>query len=127
MKLTATELAYVRSQGLYITEKCDGCGTLLNQTFRYTRAGKPEAYCSAACRDLVFFGDRREARKHSTPGKCVYCGATLEGKRRGALYCDEVCKKRVGRTGRAQSMAEPQITGTPDQMNEQLTAIEIGR
>jgi hypothetical protein len=100
MKLTAAELACLRSQGVYIIEKCDGCGTLLNQTFRYTRAGKPEAYCSAACRDLVFFGDRREARKHSTPGKCVYCGATLEGKRRGALYCDEVCKKRVARTGR---------------------------
>ena len=127
MKLTAAELARLRLQGVYITEKCDGCGKRLNQTFRYTRAGKPEAYCSAACRDLVFFGDRREARKPSTPGKCVYCGATLEGKRRGALYCDEVCKKRVARTGRAQSMAEPQIAGTPDQMNEQLTAIETGR
>jgi hypothetical protein len=86
MKLAAAEIAYVRSQGLYITEKCDRCGKLLNQTFRYTIAGKPEAYCSAACRDLAFFGDHREARKHSTPGKCVYCGATLEGKRRGALY-----------------------------------------
>ena len=43
MKLTAAELAYVGSQGLYITEKCDGCGKLLNQAFRYTIAGKPEA------------------------------------------------------------------------------------
>jgi hypothetical protein len=127
MKLTTSELVHVRAQGLYITEKCDGCGKLLNQTFRYTRAGKPEAYCSAACRDLVFFGDRREARKHSTPGKCVYCGATLEGKRRGALYCDEVCKKRVARTGRVQSTGNAKITGTPDQMNEQLAAIETGR
>ena len=74
MKLTTSELVHVRAQGLYITEKCDGCGKLLNQTFRYTRAGKPEAYCSAAWRDLVFFGDRREARKHSAPGKCAYCG-----------------------------------------------------
>jgi hypothetical protein len=127
MKLTAAELASVRAQGLYITEKCGGCGKLLNQTFRYTMAGKPEAYCSAACRDLVFFGDRREARKRSTPGKCVYYGATLEGKRKGTLYCDEVCKKRVARTGRVQSTGKAKITGTPDQMNEQLTAIETGR
>jgi len=127
MKLTAAELAFVRAQGLYVTEKCDGGGRLLNQTFRYTIAGKPEAYCSAACRDLVFFGDRREARKHSTPGKCAYCGATLVGKRRGALYCDEVCKKRAARTGRVQSTGKAKITGTPDQMNEQVTAIETGR
>ena len=127
MKLTAAELACLRSQGVYIIEKCDGCGKLLNQTFRYTIAGELEAYCSAACRDLVFFGGLREARKHSAPGKCVYCGATLEGMRRGALYCDEVCKKRVARTGRVQSTGNAKITGTPDQMNEQLTAIETGR
>jgi len=30
MKLTAAELVHVRAQGLYITEKCDGCGKLLN-------------------------------------------------------------------------------------------------
>ena len=118
MKLSAAELAYVRSQGLYITEKCDGCGKLLNQTLRFTIAGEPELYCSGACRDLVFFGDRREARKHSTPGKCAYCGATLVGKRRGALYCDEVCKKRVARTGRSQSTGNVKITGTPLQSNQ---------
>jgi hypothetical protein len=86
MKLAVAELAFVRAQGLYITEKCDGCGKLLNQTLRYTIAGKPEADCSAACRDLVFFVDRREARQYSTPGKCVHRGARLEGKRRGAVY-----------------------------------------
>jgi len=120
MKLTAAELASVRAQGLYITDKCDGCGKLLNQTFRYTIAGKPEVYCSAGCRDLAFFGDPREAKKHTTPGKCVYCRGTLEGKRRGALYCDEICKKRAARTGRAQSTAEPQITGTPTQSNQRV-------
>jgi len=121
MKLTAAELAYVRAQGLHITDKCDGCGKLLTQTLRYTIAGNTGAYCSAACRDLVFFGDRREARKHSNPGRCVYCGAILEGKRRGALYCDEVCKKRAARTGRAQSTEEPQITGTSTQSNQRTT------
>jgi hypothetical protein len=43
MKLSAAELASVRAQGLYITEKCDGRGKLLNQAFRYTIARKPEA------------------------------------------------------------------------------------
>jgi hypothetical protein len=85
MEISAHELAYVRVQGLYITEKCDGCGKLLNQTFRYTIAGKMKVYCSAGCRDPAFFGDTREAKKRSTPGNCVYCGITLEGKRRGAL------------------------------------------
>ena len=40
MKLTAAELTYVRSQGLYITERCDACGKLLNRSFRYTITGK---------------------------------------------------------------------------------------
>ena len=115
MKLTPAELAYVRSNGLYITEKCAGCGKLLNQTVRYTITSKPEVYCSAECRDFAFFGDQREVKKRASPGKCVYCGCTLKGKRRGALYCDEICKKRAARTGRAQSTAESQITGTPTQ------------
>ncbi len=126
MKLTAAEFALVCSQGLYITEKCDGCGKLLNQTFRYTIAGKPEVYCSAGCRDFAFFGDTREAKKRSTPGKCVYCGATLEKKRRGALYCGEKCKKRATRSGRAHSTAEPQITGTPTQSSQRVASPKNG-
>ena len=121
MKLTAAEFAYVRSQGLHVTEKCDRCEKLLNQTVRYTIAGRAESYCSAGCRDLVFFGQSWEAKKRSTPGWCVNCGGSLEGKRRGALYCDETCKKWAARRGRAQFTGEPQITGTPKQQNEQLT------
>ena len=126
MELTSAEVAYVRSQGLYITEKCDGCGKLLNQTVRYTITGKPEVYCSARCRDLVFFGDPREAKKRSTPGKCMYCGGSLEGKRRGALHCDETRKKRAARSGRAHSTAEPQIAGTPTQSNQLLADAKNG-
>ena len=117
MKLNSAELASVRAMGLFLTEKCDGCGMALNQTFRYTITARPEAFCSALCRDSAFFADRREAQKHSTPGKCVYCKANLEGKRRGALYCDETCKKRAGRIGKT---AEPKITGTPTQSNQRL-------
>jgi len=126
MKLTATELAYVRTQGLFITDKCDGCGKLLNQTSRYTISGKPEVYCSAGCHDLTFFGDTREAKRHSTPGRCSFCAGTLEGKRRGAIYCDEICKKRAARAGRSRSTAKPQITGTPTQLNQQVATPKKG-
>jgi hypothetical protein len=98
MKLTAAELAQVRFQGLYITEKCDGCGRLLSQPVRYTITGKREIYCSARCRDLVFFGDRREAMKAASLGKCAYCGGRLEGRKRGSIFCDDVCRKRFSRT-----------------------------
>jgi hypothetical protein len=97
MKLTAAELAYVRSQGLHITEKCDGCEKLLNHTVRYTIAGRTEVYCSAVCRDLEFFGDRHEAAKHASPGVCAFCGGPLQEKRRGAIYCSDKCRKRAER------------------------------
>ena len=99
MRLTEAEFAYVRSLGLYVTEKCAGCGKVLNRTFRYTITGKPEVYCSAACRDFVFFGDRHEARKRSTPKVCAYCGGPLEGKKADALFCSDKCRKRFSRTG----------------------------
>jgi hypothetical protein len=126
MEISTPELAYVRTQGLYLTDKCDGSGKLLNQTLQYTIAGKPEVYCSATCRDLKFFGDPQEAKKRSTPGKCVYCGATLEKKRRGALYCGEKCKKRTARAGKPHSTAEPQITGTPTQPNQRVASPKNG-
>ncbi len=118
MKLTAIELAYVRLQGLYITEKCDGCGRPLIQSLRYTITGSAEVQCSVGCRDLAFFGDQHGARKHSSPGKCIHCGASLKGKRRGALYCDEICKKRAARGKQLGSMAQRQITGTPSPPNQ---------
>src|SRR5690242_19118998 len=117
MKLSVAELASVRVLGLYLTEKCDACGKASNQTFRYTISGRSEVFCSALCRDNAFFDDRREALKHSTPGMCAYCRANLEGKRRGALYCDEICKKRAAGTD---STAEPKITGTPAQSNQRF-------
>ena len=97
MKLTAAEFAYVRSQGLHVTEKCDRCEKLLNQTVRYTIAGRAEVYCSAVCRDLEFFGDRHEAAKHASPGVCAFCGGSLQDKRRGAIYCSDKCRKRAER------------------------------
>ena len=93
MKLTAAELASVRAQGLYITEKCDGYGKLLIQTFRHTIAGKPEVYCSAVCRDRVYFGDRYETKTQApsagkpvaTLQKCQQCDQEFTDGRRKAL------------------------------------------
>jgi hypothetical protein len=115
MKLAASELGAVCSVGLYITEKCDGCQKLLNQTFRYTIISRPQVYCSAVCRDSVFFGNWNEGRKHSTPGRCAYCRGSLKGKRRGALYCDEICKKALRRKNQRIATAEGQKSGTANQ------------
>ena len=113
MKLTAAELAAVRRQGFCVTEKCDHCEKLLNQTFRYTIAGKAEAYCSSGCRDLAFFQDPYEATKRCTPGKCVYCGGSLKGKKRGALYCDNVCRMRHTRVRERKATRQVEKSRTP--------------
>ena len=120
MKLTAAELAYVRSQGLYITEKCDGCGKLLNQTVRYTITRKPELYCTAACRDFAFFRNRHEAEKQATPGRCAYCGGSLKGKKRGAVYCDDACRMRHARVRERSGMPRVKKSRTPTQSNQGL-------
>ena len=120
MKLKPSELDYVRSLGLYITEKCDGCGKPLNQALLYTITGRREVYCSAPCRDTAFFGDWHEAKKRATPGKCAYCGGSLKRKKRGALYCDDACRKRASRTGTGKRAAEVEKSRTPTQLNQGL-------
>lgn len=35
MILTAAELGYLRSHGLFIRDECDGCTKVLNQAFSY--------------------------------------------------------------------------------------------
>jgi endogenous inhibitor of DNA gyrase (YacG/DUF329 family) len=107
VKLTATELAYVRSQGLYITEKCDGCGKLLNQTVPYMIAGRPEVFCSAECRDKVFFADPAEAKKRLGSRVCASCGTSLQDKNHGALYCSNRCRMRGTRKQNAGTSKNP--------------------
>lgn len=120
MKLTAAELAYVRSQGLYITEKCDGCGKLLNQSVRYTVTGKPGIYCSVGCRDRAFFGDEREARKHSSPGRCAYCRGSLQGRKRGSIFCDDTCRKTYSRKKGHMATPEVEKSRTPPQSHQRV-------
>jgi hypothetical protein len=118
VKLTAVELAHVRSQGLYVTEKCDGCGKPLNKTVQYTIAGRREVYCSAPCRDNDFFGDRHEAKKRATPGKCAFCGGSLKGKKRGALYCDDACRMRHSRVRERTETRQVERSRTATQSNQ---------
>ncbi len=87
MKLTDAEIAAIRTLGLYVTEKCDTCMKPLNQTYRYTVTGKPQTYCSQPCRDGV----------KVTPGLCAYCESPLVSKRRGSLFCNDRCRKRLER------------------------------
>jgi endogenous inhibitor of DNA gyrase (YacG/DUF329 family) len=102
VKLTPTELAYVRSQGLYITEKCDGCGKLLNQSFRYTMANRPEVYCSAVCQDKAMGWDRVRSQRAGTEKAtqpafampvCQRCGKRFRAKCRDARFCSQRCQK----------------------------------
>jgi hypothetical protein len=72
-----------RDRGLYVTECCDKCGRLLGPV-RFTRRGDAGAWCSEACRGGF---------AHSSDS-CRVCGAPLGGKRRGATYCSDRCRKR---------------------------------
>lgn len=103
MKLTREEIAYIRSKGLHLTEKCDGCGKFLNQAARWTIKDAPRVFCSAACRDQALFGSDYTERKNrrrkipTSPG-CLYCGEKMEGKRAGARFCSPRCKMAFRRS-----------------------------
>jgi endogenous inhibitor of DNA gyrase (YacG/DUF329 family) len=70
-------------RGLFVTECCDKCGKLLGPV-RFTRRGDAGVWCSRECRDGVAHGSV----------SCRACGAPLGGKRRGAAFCSDRCRKR---------------------------------
>ena len=125
MKTTAAELACVRLMGLYITQKCDACGKLLNRAIRYTIPGRPEVYCSGICRDSAFFRDRREAQKFSSPGRCAFCSGDLNRKKRGALFCDETCRKRFSRRKQSASTGELRESRPALPLNQRLADAKL--
>lgn len=126
MKLSERELAVVRGKGFCITEKCDQCGKLLNQSFRYTIAQRPEVYCSAFCRGLALFGNRHDARRLATPGRCAYCGGSLQGKKRGAIYCNDVCRMRDARVRERTMTRRPEKSRTLGQSNQHVSSSKTG-
>jgi hypothetical protein len=103
MKLPQESINQIRAQGLYITEACDGCCKVLNQSFRYTVKDKPEVYCSEACRDRVFFGEagdtKRQGNLAAMPGtkkQCVMCRAEIPFTRRAdSTTCSSGCARRL--------------------------------
>ena len=70
--------------GCFAREICDTCGIVLGAV-RFTRKGEAGDWCSRQCRD---------GKKAHAPGTCRGCHAKLpDGKRRGASYCDDACRK----------------------------------
>ena len=126
VRLTVEEVTYIQTQGLYVTEKCDDCKTILNQSVTYTIAGKPEVYCSSTCRDGAFFEDHLERKKRANPGRCVNCKGPLQGKRRGALYCDDLCRKRYAQKNGGISTAGAELSRKPNQLNQEVADTKIG-
>jgi hypothetical protein len=85
--------------GVYVTETCDKCGTVLGP-IRWALRDEPGAWCSQKCRD-------GEEHRH---GVCRGCGTPLAGKRRGAIYCGRTCRMR---TVRKAIENPPNIVNTP--------------
>lgn len=88
MKLAAEQCAAICAQrSSWVSEACDKCAQVLT-CVRYTRRGEKGEWCSRECRD---------GNKAITPGLCCGCGASLQGKRRGAIWCSDTCRDRVKR------------------------------
>jgi len=86
----------LRTHGVYVTCACDRCGKILGAV-RYTRRDEPGEWCSEVCRD----GFERKA------GVCQHCGTSLNGKRKQAKYCSDVCRKRQQVRDRANNPETP--------------------
>ena len=92
--------ALLEKFGVYVNECCDKCGAIAavfpvskgthgGVCKRFTRKNGLGVWCSRQCRDGI------EARE---PGTCRQCRAKLpDGKRRGALFCDDACRKAFRR------------------------------
>lgn len=101
MQLTETQSHEIFTKhGVYVTEACDRCGKILG-ALRYTRYGKPGEWCSQICRD----GLEQKA------GACQFCGTALNGKRKGACFCSDVCRKRL-RVRERRNNAETRLQNT---------------
>jgi hypothetical protein len=68
MRISDTQIAELRSRGIYITEACDSCGQLLGSV-RWTRKGEPGEWCSRECRDGKSEAQKHEARISAKAGR----------------------------------------------------------
>jgi len=92
MRLTKEQsCALLEKHGCYGKEVCDRCGTAVHyaKPLHDSRRSR-RVWCSRECRDGV---------KVHEPGTCRHCKARLpEGKRRGAVFCDDACKQAAHRS-----------------------------
>jgi len=90
--------------GVFANSVCDRCGLILGPV-RYTRKDDSGEWCSRNCRDGA---DAHE------PKTCRHCKAKLpEGKRRGAAFCDDACRKAAKRqSGLLQSSQTDKLSRT---------------
>lgn len=59
-----------------------------------------------------------------TEGECVYCGASLTGKRRGSLFCDDRCRKRFARANPASPLVRDRAQDAASRNNADSSLIE---
>jgi len=85
------------TRATYLTEKCDYCGQVLNQTFHYRlNDADPRTWCSAACQDadMGWGGPRYQARiNYRLRCQREACGRSFESRRADAEYCSPRCRK----------------------------------
>jgi hypothetical protein len=110
MRLTNKQIRQLLdAHGVVVSEACNKCGQILGPV-RFTNYNEPGVWCSRACRDGV----------DQNPGICRGCGTSLDGKRRGAIYCDRTCRMR---TVRQQVRNSTNIVNTPIQKTGVADAI----
>ena len=83
-----------------IHEYCAGCKREIHAKvadgvifgpYRFTRYGDRRVYCSRTCRDGADWSNL----------KCSVCDVRLGGKRKGARYCSDRCRKAAKHRGMA--------------------------
>lgn len=99
--------ALLERHGSYVEEACDRCGTAIHYANRFTIRGDAGVWCSRECRDGMMVHE---------PKTCRHCKANLpEGRRRGAMYCDDSCKQAAHRSktdARASETSKLSVTNT---------------
>ena len=74
----------LQTHSVYVTEACDRCTRILGPIC-WTVQGQPGVWCSTKCRDGF------DHKAHT----CYGCGVSLNGKRKHARFCSDVCRKRL--------------------------------
>lgn len=114
MRLSETQnRELLHKHGVYVTEACDKCGQILGPV-RFTRYAEKGEWCSRLCRDGV---------EHKA-GACRGCGADLNGKRKGSIYCGRTCRMRAARRADQDSQI---IVNTPVQKSGLTDAVLTSR